>query len=205
MSHRDQRKDPRVKRTLLLIRDALISLLAEKSLEQVTVRDITERAEINRATFYLHYVDKYDLLEKVVEEMMASFAEVFRLPAGFEADDFVKGTDAPPPSFVRQFEHIAEHAAFYKVMLGPNGPGGLAKQMESIIGASLEHRSLIAAPDDRTALMPRELIVRYATSAHMGVLTYWLEQDMPYSPKYMATQLLRLHALGSTQLFQTGR
>jgi len=205
MSSIDRRKDPRIKRTLLLIRDALISLLNEKSLEQVTVRDITERAQINRATFYLHYVDKYDLLDKVVEEMMAAFADVFRLPDGFEAEDFVQGTDAPPPSFVRQFEHLAEHAALYKVMLGPNGPGGLAKRMERIVGDSLAHRSRIAAPDDRAALMPRELIVRYATSAHMGVLTYWLERDMPYTPKYMATQLLRLHALGSTQLFRTGR
>jgi len=69
---RSLRVDPRVTRTRKLIRDALTSLIAEKSFEAITVQDIAERATINRATFYLHYTDKFALLDALVREDFAA-------------------------------------------------------------------------------------------------------------------------------------
>jgi len=57
--------DPRVKRSRQLIKDAFTQLILESDFESITVKDITERATINRATFYAHYEDKYILLEKL--------------------------------------------------------------------------------------------------------------------------------------------
>jgi AcrR family transcriptional regulator len=65
---RPPRVDPRVTRTRKLIRDALTTLIAEKSFEAITVQDIAERATINRATFYAHYTDKFALLDSLVRE-----------------------------------------------------------------------------------------------------------------------------------------
>jgi AcrR family transcriptional regulator len=62
------RVDPRVTRTRKLIRDALLSLLAEKTFESISVQDIAERATVNRATFYAHYTDKFALLDALVRE-----------------------------------------------------------------------------------------------------------------------------------------
>ncbi|HAF60895.1 MAG TPA: TetR/AcrR family transcriptional regulator [Anaerolineaceae bacterium] len=59
----EQRIDPRVKRTRALIEHAFNELLEEKGFQSISVQDITERAEINRSTFYAHFVDKYALLE----------------------------------------------------------------------------------------------------------------------------------------------
>lgn len=53
--------DPRVKRTRKLLQDALLELLAEKSFDAITVQDIADRSTINRATFYTHFADKYEL------------------------------------------------------------------------------------------------------------------------------------------------
>ena len=53
--------DPRVKRTRKLLEDALMELLAEKSFDAITVQDIADRSTVNRATFYTHFVDKYEL------------------------------------------------------------------------------------------------------------------------------------------------
>lgn len=195
--------DPRIKRTLHLISDALISLMEENGFDHITVRDITSRAEINRATFYLHYQDKYDLLDKIVDEMIHEFTASFQLPPGFEINDFIKDVDTPPDSFIRQFEHVANHAKFYKVMLGANGLPGFAMRLEHVIRESLYHRSLIAQPHDNQVMMPRELVVRYVTSAHLGLIMYWLENNMPYTPTYMAIQLIRLHVLGPTQLMKS--
>ncbi|CAN5349766.1 hypothetical protein BH09VER1_BH09VER1_28230 [soil metagenome] len=64
----DEVLDPRVKRTRGVLRTALMGLLGEKSFEDVSVADVTERAGVNRATFYDHYMDKYGLLEDVIGE-----------------------------------------------------------------------------------------------------------------------------------------
>lgn len=202
MSNNPLSLDPRIKRTHALIKNSLLALMDEKGFDHITVRDITERAEINRATFYLHYQDKYDLLQKMVDEMMAAFLAAFQLPPDFEVTDFVANGDTPPESFIRQFEHISAHASFYRVMLGPNGLPGFSLRMEAVIRDSLYHRSIIAQPNDNQVTIPRDIIVRYVTSAHLGVIMYWLEHDMQYSPKYMATQLIRLHDYGSTYFFK---
>ena len=55
-------EDRRVRRTKQLIKQSLIELMHEKPFKDITVKDITERADLNRGTFYLHYVDIYDLL-----------------------------------------------------------------------------------------------------------------------------------------------
>jgi len=63
--------DPRITRTRKLISDAFIKLSQSKSFSDISVKDITEEAMINRATFYNHFLDKYDLLEKVVAEKLS--------------------------------------------------------------------------------------------------------------------------------------
>ena len=62
----EEKLDPRVKRTRTLILRSFEHLLAEKGFESISVQDVTDKAEINRATFYAHYVDKYDLLDKSI-------------------------------------------------------------------------------------------------------------------------------------------
>lgn len=60
--------DPRIIRTRRLIMDGFIHVLKNKEFKDITIQDITEEATVNRATFYYHFIDKYDLLEKVIKE-----------------------------------------------------------------------------------------------------------------------------------------
>jgi len=73
LAERPIRVDPRIMRTRKLIREALASLLAEKSFESVTVQDIAERATVNRATFYAHFTDKFALLDAMIREDFAGY------------------------------------------------------------------------------------------------------------------------------------
>lgn len=66
--------DPRVKRTRELIINAFIAVLSKKGFDSITINDITDAATINRATFYSHFTDKYDLLDTIVVE---KFTEIF--------------------------------------------------------------------------------------------------------------------------------
>ncbi len=76
-----EKLDPRVKRTRALIQKAFAELLPEKGFRDITVQDITERAEVNRATFYAHYPDKYALLEENIAQAFRAELEKRTLSA----------------------------------------------------------------------------------------------------------------------------
>ena len=65
----EEKLDPRVKRTRNLILLAFEALLAEKGFESISVQDVTDKAEVNRATFYAHFHDKYELLDYSISQM----------------------------------------------------------------------------------------------------------------------------------------
>lgn len=60
--------DPRVRRTRQMLQQSMSELLKEKEFVDITVQDITDRADLNRATFYKHFLDKYELLNAIVRE-----------------------------------------------------------------------------------------------------------------------------------------
>ena len=60
--------DPRVKRTRKLLEKAFMELMVEKGFQSITIQDVTERATVNRATFYAHFEDKFDLLDSYIRE-----------------------------------------------------------------------------------------------------------------------------------------
>ena len=65
----EEKLDPRVKRTRSLILRSFEALLAEKGFETISVQDVTDKAEVNRATFYAHFTDKYALLDYSISQM----------------------------------------------------------------------------------------------------------------------------------------
>src|ERR1051326_8145510 len=108
--------DLRVRRTHKLLWQALLAELAERPFEEITVSAICERAMVHRTTFYKHYQDKYDLLEKGVRNIYASL-----IGSGEHLPPTAYSADNPPPYFVRLFEHAAEHERFYRLMLAGAG------------------------------------------------------------------------------------
>ncbi len=83
----EERLDPRVKRTRNLILAAFADLLPEKGFQSLTVQDITDKAEINRATFYAHFADKYDLLDQSIRQMFRQELEKRTLNACHYTDE----------------------------------------------------------------------------------------------------------------------
>lgn len=68
------KSDARVRYTKKVLKEALLKALREKPLKSITVKELCEAAEINRATFYLHYQNCYDLLEKIENEMLEAYS-----------------------------------------------------------------------------------------------------------------------------------
>lgn len=80
--------DPRVRRTRKLLMQSFMELLAEKSFDEIAIHEITERVEVNRATFYNHFQDKYQLLDLT---MSIIFSEILArwFPLGYTKDDLM--------------------------------------------------------------------------------------------------------------------
>lgn len=76
----EPKSDPRIRRTRQMIQQAMNELMAEKSFVQITVQDITKKAGVNRATFYAHYVDKYDLVNAIIRDHFQTVLNA-KLPA----------------------------------------------------------------------------------------------------------------------------
>ncbi|KMQ07310.1 MULTISPECIES: TetR/AcrR family transcriptional regulator [Bacillus] len=186
---KNKKIDPRVKRTTRYLRDALIELLEEKDLNMISVQNITDKAELTRGTFYLHYQDKYDFLLKSMDETLEELIERVKPK---ETDEKVN-KDNPQLSFLRLFEYIAENHDFFRVMLGDRGLPEFRSRMLHIVQEKVygELLSSIVGSDEEL-IIPKEIFTSYITSAHIGVISSWLENGMKYSPVFMATLLTKL-------------
>jgi len=189
--------DPRVIRTRQLLRDALVELIDEQGYEKITVQDITQRATLNRATFYLHYGDKLDLLyqssEEILHDLVGSIHPTFEEKRDF---DLLPHYDQPHETFMHLFEQIALNSKLYKVYLTekdiPYFSAGLKKIIIDFVSSGIQ----LMEPDDQKLTVPREMAIRFYAAAFLEVIVWWLENDMPYTPKFMATQLMRITIKG---------
>ena len=86
----EKKADRRTAKTQKAIINAFASLLAEKELNKITVREISDRADINRATFYKHYLDVYDLYERVEKDILIEWSSLILQLEELEAEEFFK-------------------------------------------------------------------------------------------------------------------
>lgn len=197
MSNKKQKMDPRVMRTRQLLKDALVELIEERGYDKITVQDITERATLNRATFYLHYRDKLDLLyqssKEILNDLVSSINVTFDDKIKF---DFLKDENEPHDTFMHLFEQISLNNKLYKVFLTEKDIPYFSSGLKEIIIDFVSNGINAMEPDDKKLTVPREMAVRYFAAAFLDVFVWWLENDMPYSPKFMATQLMRITVNG---------
>jgi AcrR family transcriptional regulator len=176
--------DRRVLRTHKALYEALISLTVRKGFAAVTVSDLTEAAGVNRATFYRHFQDKFDLLDHYANE-------VYRL-LDASAQPVLRGASDPPEApedgLVRMFEHIRGYAPFYRVMLGRKGDPGFAGIMQSFI----QMRIAQAVPEALRERPVTQLVLSYIASGSVGVARWWLEHDMSLTSAELAAMSIRL-------------
>jgi AcrR family transcriptional regulator len=185
--------DRRSIRTKKMIRIALSQLIEEKGFNGISITDVTTRADINRGTFYLHYTDKYDLLEKIENEVIQElFGNCITISdMDIPNIDFVS---KPMPFMVKIFEYLKENAIFMKAILGPNGDPVFQCKLKELIQTGLFGKNKMLKKENM--LVPESYFIAYVLSAHLGVIQKWLESDMEKSPEDMALILANMFLLG---------
>lgn len=181
--------DRRVRRTQRLLLDALINLILERGYDRVTVGDVLERADVGRSTFYSHFRDKQDLL-------LSAFAQL-RGDLQQELDGLAAGPpsmNAPGPALVL-FTHAHQHRAVYRALCGKQGGVIVHRHLHTMF-SELMLRHLQPHLDAAGNAIPVPVVVEALTSAALGLLTWWLDHDMPHPPADIARMYQQLTTPG---------
>jgi AcrR family transcriptional regulator len=177
--------DRRVRRTRRRLRDALIELILEKGYDNITIQEITDRADLSRATFYLHYEGgKDELLAISLEEM---FDELMESVEGLVYQQSLESADQNPPSLLA-FKHVAEYHQLYKSLLGDKGVTSVIYRTLNYI-ARISLKQLEGLKKERKLKktpVPIEVAAQHSAGSLFSMVSWWLENDMPYSPEEMA-------------------
>jgi AcrR family transcriptional regulator len=191
--------DRRVTKTRKAILSAYLSLLQTKGVHAISVSDITEKADINRATFYAHYEDKQNLQEQIIKEILDDLEEAIEKDISKEEQNNFTLTTLEG-IFIRMLENIYRHKEFYTVMLGNNGPSIFVDDLQHII-CKYTTKGLVTVHADKIDLIvPEAIYLSYVTSAQFGVIKYWIKNHYSETPLFMAQQLLLLYKLGGAKV-----
>ncbi|GAF48230.1 putative TetR family transcriptional regulator [Rhodococcus wratislaviensis NBRC 100605] len=185
-------EDRRVRRTKRLLRDALVSLVLERGYSAVTVEDVTERADVGRATFYTHYTDKDELLGQIVADLGEDLKERLR---PLVSDSSVGFTGKP---VLEMFRHAAEERDAYRVVLRGEGDGRALRRFVDERAALAAQ--IFSARSESNGVTPRidmEVLSRAWVGEQVAVLQWWLESDPPpLTPEAVTEMLLELSLRG---------
>lgn len=150
-----EEKGARYSRAVEVINNAFFSLMQEKDFESISVSDIAKRAQINRATFYHHYMDKYDWLEQCISLQLQ---EIFELCRDVHYDD---GTDDQLGKFLCSFRHFEENYSFYSLMLKNKGTLFFQKRFKEIMKELFREKVLLLG----SRSMEPDFFINYAASS----------------------------------------
>lgn len=178
-----RKDDRRIQRTRKALRDALHSLVLDRGYDDLSVQDITDKANLGRATFYLHYREKDELLEDLLREFSESFAQRYGSKVNYADRKVVQA----------MFEYAENHYDFYRIMtIGKGGLAGIRKLRAILQESYSQFLDGIETEAGGKFGVPRDFLDSYQANAIMNTIFLWLEQDMPYPPAEMADMYLKL-------------
>ncbi len=189
--------DPRVIRTRRALADALVTLILERGYDSITIKDITTEAGLRRATFYLHYKDKEELLFTMLR------ATFDALVVQLDAHTLVPFTGEAEDTFHRIiFQHAAQHAQLYRAILNGHGSAVIVRYISAYLVDSVLVRYSKDYMTKAGGALPVDLIANYEAAVKLNLVIWWLENDMPYSVDIMVKMATRLTLDGVNGLLQ---
>lgn len=178
-----EKEDRRVRYTKMVLKDSFIQLLEEKDISQITIKEICDRADINRTTFYAHYSDPYDLMHKIENELLDNVTS-------YLSDHLGKSLDANIVTAVeRIFEYIRENASMCKLLLSERGDINFQKRIMTLVYDTNMGNILSRG---KLTLEQAEYIHAFIITGCVGVVQKWLEEDMVQSSRQMSEMLVAL-------------
>lgn len=195
-----RRLDRRVQRTRKLLRESLMALILEEGYDAISIQDITDKANLGRATFYLHFKDKDELLIEVMDQMMTDFMD--QVPQLSEAQWHLEDTKA----ITKIFDFAAEHYDLYRILIFGSGGITASRQLHRSIADNIKTciQSEVEAKDTETAI-PSDFIANHFAGSLLAITYWWLENDLPYSAEEMAVMFQKINIMDREKLMGIGQ
>ncbi len=169
MAKKDGTLDLRIKRTQKAIKESFFSLVEKKGFEHISVKDITDKAMISRNTFYLHYEDKYDLLNKICDDLMRKL--FFGVGKQLRREQKLKiDIDSAARIMKIGSSIISEDKEAYRILLTSSGSDLIIKKIQDII-----RRALDLIKDDIDGIS--DFSIEYIVSGMTGLIKYQVTRN----------------------------
>ncbi|SRR5579883_530948 len=188
------KEDRRIQRTRQLLTTALLKLIEERGYDSLTVNDITEQANVGRATFYLHYQDKEQLLVESLEEMFS------QLRGLIDPMSKALGERNSITATRLVFQHFADHHRLYRVLLTEKGAAMVFTRLLAILSQLAEQDVILKEVDLPQRGISTNLVAHYVAGGLLGLVAWWLNNNRPYSPEQMAAIYGHLMDPGATKV-----
>jgi AcrR family transcriptional regulator len=166
ISMSEKAPDRRTQRTRKALFDALAELLTEKQLHKVTVQEISDMAQVNRVTFYNHFLDVYDLYDKIEENTLVELGLLVLQLEELPAQEFFKHI----------IEYINDNRTIFKMIFSPNATGQLRYKLNKLIEGvfrQIQTEKLKADINDKKL----EYISCYRAQGCLAVISKWVLED----------------------------
>ena len=175
--------DKRTLRTRQALKNALLELMVEIGYEKTTVQRILERAGVGRATFYVHYRSKEDLLRRSLDGLGKDLTEECK-PARLGRVQGGHRGSVPLAFTLAFFRHVDSHRRLYRAVVGHESGLIVERQMRRLL-AELVKPEVVFKDARRRNSVEAEMAVQYVVGALMSVVIWWLDRDIKLSPDEM--------------------
>lgn len=173
--------DARVRYTRKVIRDTFLELMQEKPVSKITVKEVCDKAEINRGTFYKHYQDCYDLLEKIEDDGLREFEQML---ASIEA----AGTQAALTAILNTLRNNVQ------LIQALDDPVGGRRFIYRLAGCCFRYMEQWLGPTSQTDWPEarRDASFAFLAGGSGSVIEWWLRGGMKESPEEIAALICAL-------------
>lgn len=185
---KDAHADRRVARTRDLLEQALLSLIKEKPFDSISVQDIIDRANVGRATFYLHYENKEDLLGSGFAGLQSDLRE-YQKAVRQHGGDFDERFFAFSHYLL---EHAQKHREVIPAMVGKRGGAAIQHVLRKLLRDLMREEVRAMSAERGSAALPAEATVEFLASGLFGLLVWWLNGRMRLSVDEMNAIFRRL-------------
>jgi AcrR family transcriptional regulator len=168
-----EKTDRRIRKTQQALSDALVSLILEKGYDAITIKDITDRADVAHATFYRHYRDKDELLARRLEEVVQEIEALTREPSLQDAEGYLI------------FKHAQENSVLYHILLSSPGTTQVRKRIQVTIAANVM-RTCQPLRSAHRGIIPPQAAANHIAGSMLLLIEWWLDQKMQHPPHQMA-------------------
>ncbi len=171
--------------TKSLIKDAFTVLMKEKGFQTLTVSDITRKAGINRGTFYLHYVDKYDLLEKLEEDLLDDLTEILLKKYDNHFDN--PKEIIPYQAILSALYYVKDDFDFIQVLISKNGDMSFINRFKELLQKSMKEGILETGILNFSRKgLPEDYANEILLSSTASVILLWIKKGGVESPEEIA-------------------